>query len=258
MCKAPGCTKRYTDPSSLRKHVKTVHGAEFYANKKHKGSGDHGGEDGCMGDTSPRSDGGLGGGHGSGGSGSHGGHSGGGGGGGLLHGSGSHGGGGHGGSGSGLGGLGGPSNGSGSLMGMMGMMPGNGGGGMKAGSMSSPSIKSESDAHSPGHPPSMSSPLSVAHMGGNGSGLLDEYASMLGGGGGGVTMSDVGIMGGGGGGGGVGGVGGIGGAGSSVLDESSWLFEEDDVEVSGSSVVLGSRLPKLAIKLLDLVIFTWI
>ena len=37
MCKAPGCTKRYTDPSSLRKHVKTVHGAEFYASKKHKG-----------------------------------------------------------------------------------------------------------------------------------------------------------------------------------------------------------------------------
>ncbi|KAH8376024.1 hypothetical protein KR093_005186, partial [Drosophila rubida] len=37
ICKAPGCTKRYTDPSSLRKHVKTVHGAEFYANKKHKG-----------------------------------------------------------------------------------------------------------------------------------------------------------------------------------------------------------------------------
>jgi uncharacterized Zn-finger protein len=25
-CKAPGCSKRYTDPSSLRKHVKTVHG----------------------------------------------------------------------------------------------------------------------------------------------------------------------------------------------------------------------------------------
>ena len=36
-CKAPGCTKRYTDPSSLRKHVKTVHGADFYANKRHKG-----------------------------------------------------------------------------------------------------------------------------------------------------------------------------------------------------------------------------
>ena len=38
ICKAPGCTKRYTDPSSLRKHVKTVHGPEFYANKKHKGN----------------------------------------------------------------------------------------------------------------------------------------------------------------------------------------------------------------------------
>ena len=37
MCKARGCTKCYTDPSSLRKHVKTVHGADFYANKKHKG-----------------------------------------------------------------------------------------------------------------------------------------------------------------------------------------------------------------------------
>lgn len=44
ICKAPGCTKRYTDPSSLRKHVKTVHGAEFYANKKHKGAND-GGDD---------------------------------------------------------------------------------------------------------------------------------------------------------------------------------------------------------------------
>ena len=38
VCKAPGCTKRYTDPSSLRKHVKTVHGADFYASKKHKGN----------------------------------------------------------------------------------------------------------------------------------------------------------------------------------------------------------------------------
>ena len=43
VCKAPGCTKRYTDPSSLRKHVKTVHGAEFYASKKHKGN-EHDGE----------------------------------------------------------------------------------------------------------------------------------------------------------------------------------------------------------------------
>ncbi len=41
VCKAPGCTKRYTDPSSLRKHVKTVHGAEFYAKRKHKGTSDN-------------------------------------------------------------------------------------------------------------------------------------------------------------------------------------------------------------------------
>ena len=39
-CHAPGCTKRYTDPSSLRKHVKTVHGADFYNNKRHKGDDD--------------------------------------------------------------------------------------------------------------------------------------------------------------------------------------------------------------------------
>lgn len=53
MCKAPGCTKRYTDPSSLRKHVKTVHGAEFYKNKRHKGGND----DGPAGlDSSPRSE----------------------------------------------------------------------------------------------------------------------------------------------------------------------------------------------------------
>lgn len=65
VCKAPGCTKRYTDPSSLRKHVKTVHGAEFYATKKHKGQdGPHshppgsGQEDGgaAAADASPRSD----------------------------------------------------------------------------------------------------------------------------------------------------------------------------------------------------------
>lgn len=60
VCKAPGCTKRYTDPSSLRKHVKTVHGAEFYANKKHKG-GDSSGPGpspggGMMAGSSPRSD----------------------------------------------------------------------------------------------------------------------------------------------------------------------------------------------------------
>lgn len=60
VCKAPGCTKRYTDPSSLRKHVKTVHGAEFYANKKHKGggNGDGGGSDeaGAGGNSPSRSE----------------------------------------------------------------------------------------------------------------------------------------------------------------------------------------------------------
>lgn len=65
ICKAPGCTKRYTDPSSLRKHVKTVHGAEFYANKRHKGTPSHpsssddghGGTSNASGgfDSSPRS-----------------------------------------------------------------------------------------------------------------------------------------------------------------------------------------------------------
>ena len=39
-CHAPGCIKRYTDPSSLRKHVKTVHGADFYNNKRHKADED--------------------------------------------------------------------------------------------------------------------------------------------------------------------------------------------------------------------------
>lgn len=37
VCKIPGCTKRYTDPSSLRKHVKTVHGPEAHITKKHRG-----------------------------------------------------------------------------------------------------------------------------------------------------------------------------------------------------------------------------
>jgi len=35
-CKIPGCTKRYTDPSSLRKHVKTVHGPEAHVTKRMK------------------------------------------------------------------------------------------------------------------------------------------------------------------------------------------------------------------------------
>ena len=37
----------------MRKHVKTVHGAEFYANKKHKGGGDGGGSDEAGGGHSP-------------------------------------------------------------------------------------------------------------------------------------------------------------------------------------------------------------
>lgn len=37
VCGEENCTKRYTDPSSLRKHIKTVHGEHCYANKKHKG-----------------------------------------------------------------------------------------------------------------------------------------------------------------------------------------------------------------------------
>lgn len=37
VCKIPGCTKRYTDPSSLRKHVKTVHGPEAHVTKKQRG-----------------------------------------------------------------------------------------------------------------------------------------------------------------------------------------------------------------------------
>lgn len=36
VCKIPGCTKRYTDPSSLRKHVKTVHGPDAHVTKKHR------------------------------------------------------------------------------------------------------------------------------------------------------------------------------------------------------------------------------
>ena len=33
-CTIAGCTKRYTDPSSLRKHVKTVHGPEAHVTKR--------------------------------------------------------------------------------------------------------------------------------------------------------------------------------------------------------------------------------
>lgn len=36
VCKILGCTKRYTDPSSLRKHVKTVHGPDAHVTKKQR------------------------------------------------------------------------------------------------------------------------------------------------------------------------------------------------------------------------------
>lgn len=113
------------------------------------------------------------------------------------------------------------------LMGGLGMAGGNGG--MKADSMSSPSIKSESDAHSPGHPGSLSSPMSAAHLGGggggpsgHGAGLMEEYGGMMGGGGRGASGAGGSVYG-----------GGRGGGGGSVMDETSWMvFEGDNVEVS--------------------------
>jgi len=38
VCKIADCIKRYTDPSSLRKHVKTVHGPEAHVTKKQRSS----------------------------------------------------------------------------------------------------------------------------------------------------------------------------------------------------------------------------
>lgn len=55
VCRVGDCTKRYTDPSSLRKHVKTVHGEHCYANKKHKGLSSKD-EDGVGGASPSRSD----------------------------------------------------------------------------------------------------------------------------------------------------------------------------------------------------------
>lgn len=64
ICDAPGCTKCYTDPSSLRKHIKTVHGVEYYARKRHKKTPSSNGSDDRNGglshgngfDSSPRSE----------------------------------------------------------------------------------------------------------------------------------------------------------------------------------------------------------
>lgn len=151
MCKAPGCTKRYTDPSSLRKHVKTVHGAEFYANKRHKGTPSnhngfddgHGGITGGNGnlhggiDSSPRSE----------------------------------------------------------------DVQSTGG---KNTSISSPSIKSESDVNSPGQP--MNSPSAMQHMtnGVMGNGLNEDYDC--------IPQQMLGES-------------------VSALDDPTWPYEDEDLEV---------------------------
>lgn len=137
MCKAPGCTKRYTDPSSLRKHVKTVHGAEFYANKKHKGinNGSDGRSDdsGNRGpDNSPRNDDSMSG---------------------------------------------------------------------KAASLSSPSIKSESDANSPGQQ-QINSPMSVSQLA---SGYCEDYDNMM-------SNDQMGSI--------------------SAMDDPAWPYEDEDLDVS--------------------------
>ncbi|CAG5106356.1 Similar to ci: Transcriptional activator cubitus interruptus (Drosophila melanogaster), partial [Cotesia congregata] len=66
-CEYPGCSKAFSNASDRAKHqnrthsnehVKTVHGAEFYANKKHKGGNDGGGSDeaGAGGNSPSRSE----------------------------------------------------------------------------------------------------------------------------------------------------------------------------------------------------------
>ena len=40
VCQIAGCDKSYTDPSSLRKHVKTVHGEDAFRQKKYKRTDD--------------------------------------------------------------------------------------------------------------------------------------------------------------------------------------------------------------------------
>lgn len=41
VCQIQGCGKSYTDPSSLRKHVKTTHGEDAFKQKKHKRTNDN-------------------------------------------------------------------------------------------------------------------------------------------------------------------------------------------------------------------------
>lgn len=164
----------------MRKHVKTVHGAEFYANKKHKGTQQHD-EDGTGGYS--------------------------GGGGGVRDGGGSGGGG---------SGMASPRSDRGGSAGRGGMPSYNNDGvmgtGKSAASLSSPSIKSESDAaDSPGHQnQQLNSPGGfLAH--------ITDYGAMSFGGNGGI---------GGGGGGGV-----IDGGNDAAVDDTNWLFDEDDIEV---------------------------
>ena len=39
MCTVTGCSKHYTMPSSLRRHVRTAHGPESYVKKEHNEDG---------------------------------------------------------------------------------------------------------------------------------------------------------------------------------------------------------------------------
>lgn len=186
MCKAPGCTKRYTDPSSLRKHVKTVHGAEFYANKKHKGAPTSHNNDGTSDD----------GGNGGGGGGNSGGI--------------------------GIGG----NSGDGINSGRSSKSNRNNGGGSggfdssprsedmhsgKTTSLSSPSIKSESEVNSPGHPP-INSPMNGQNLS---NGLHDDYDCMPSiNGSNGITGGNVQITG-----------------SVSAIDDPAWPYEDEDLEV---------------------------
>lgn len=156
MCKAPGCTKRYTDPSSLRKHVKTVHGAEFYANKKHKGINN--GSDGKSDDggtprgpdNSPRNDDSMSG---------------------------------------------------------------------KAASLSSPSIKSESEANSPGQQ-TVNSPMSTHQMA---TGFGEDYDSML-------SNPQMGSI--------------------SAMDDPAWPYEDEDLDVRNKIIFSFVNI------LLDILLYT--
>lgn len=129
--------------------MKTVHGAEFYANKKHKGAPhDTHSEDGGAGiDSSPRSE--------------------------DMH--------------------------SG-----------------KTASMSSPSIKSESDANSPGHP-QVNSPMGISQLA---HGMMDDYDYNSSGLSNNISVqnpvhyTDSGNV------------------SAAVMDEPGWLFDDENIEVS--------------------------